>query len=178
MNNITEKNVIALLLARYGYKNLCISNYNMRFWFECDVAMITNSGYFTEFEIKLSKYDYEKDFYKDNIHGNKHVILSDKIKFDFCNTPSRFFFVIPCDLAKKVVIPKHAGLIIFYWRKHYKRKHYLDFKIEINAPRLHNNKSSLKVINDIKDIYRYRYLNLMDKFYSKTKEELENESNI
>lgn len=161
---ITEQHVVKLLLQKYG-QNICISNYNLSGRFECDFAMITRAEYLTEFEIKLSLGDYKQDFYKQNLFGNKHELLSKEVPLH--NKPSRFYFVIPRELIKKIEyqLPKYAGLIEFYRRKCYRGKRYLFLSIIKNAPRLHNRKISKKYIDEIKNIYRYRWMNLMCKFY-------------
>jgi hypothetical protein len=40
---------------------LAVPNFTPRTWYECDLATVTNSGYFHEFEIKLSLSDLRKD---------------------------------------------------------------------------------------------------------------------
>lgn len=65
---------------------------------ECDLLVVTKSGYATEVEIKISRADLKKDSAKN--HGHK----SKKIK--------RLFFAIPEHLAHcHEFIPAHAGIL-------------------------------------------------------------------
>ena len=68
---------------------------------ECDLLIMSKSGYLTEVEIKVSISDLKKDLEK----GHKHE--SNKIKF--------LFFAIPCDLDREEClkyIPERAGVLI------------------------------------------------------------------
>lgn len=66
---------------------------------ECDLLIVTPSGYATEIEIKISKYDLIKDKDKKHRHASK------KIK--------NLYFAIPDYLRdQQEHIPEHAGIII------------------------------------------------------------------
>lgn len=67
---------------------------------ECDLLILTNSGYATEIEIKVSKSDLKADMKK--LHHQGHY--EKKIKY--------LYFAIPEKLEKDIqYIPKHAGII-------------------------------------------------------------------
>lgn len=59
-----------------------VSNKHLINWFECDFMSITKADFITEFEIKISKSDYKRDF-KDKF--TKHLWLEgkrDKVIFE------------------------------------------------------------------------------------------------
>lgn len=67
---------------------------------ECDLLILSNSGYATEVEIKISKSDLKKD--KEKSHGHQ----SDLIK--------RFYFAVPEKISLEFIyehIPERAGVI-------------------------------------------------------------------
>jgi len=52
-----ERALIAEFMRKNRYMTL---NYYFRFY-ECDLLLVTNSGYLTEYEIKVSRGDFFKD---------------------------------------------------------------------------------------------------------------------
>jgi hypothetical protein len=68
---------------------------------ECDLLILTNSGYLTEVEIKVTKADLVADLKKTHAHR------SDKIK--------KLFYALPESVLSrpgvKEIIPAHAGII-------------------------------------------------------------------
>ena len=69
---------------------------------ECDLLMLTPTGYATEIEIKISKADLIKD--KNKLHGHE----SHKIKY--------LYFAIPEYLLKyKEHIPERAGIVVVHY---------------------------------------------------------------
>ena len=67
---------------------------------ECDILSLTKSGYATEVEIKVSKYDLLKDREKGHNHRHNHI--------------ARLFFAVP-ELLEDVAlinIPDRAGLLV------------------------------------------------------------------
>lgn len=66
---------------------------------ECDLLIVSNRGYLTEIEIKISKSDLKKDLEK------RHKHESQKIKY--------LFFAVPKKLESCIdLIPERAGIII------------------------------------------------------------------
>jgi hypothetical protein len=67
---------------------------------ECDVLILSGSGYATEVEIKVSKADLLKDGEKKHHHNH--------------NLIRRFYYAVPKELEQVALetIPDHAGLII------------------------------------------------------------------
>jgi len=90
---------------------------------ECDILIITSSGYAWEVEIKVNKYDLMKD--KNKRHGHN----SEKIKF--------LYFAIPESLlGYQVHIPERAGIIIV---KHYPNAHWQPYRCNrIRKPRVNS----------------------------------------
>lgn len=79
---------------------------------ECDVLSISKSNYIYEYEIKISRADFKKDFIKKkhtNIINEKYtkVIKGETIYL----LPNYFNFVTPKNLIKIDEVPEYAGLI-------------------------------------------------------------------
>lgn len=79
---------------------------------ECDVLSISGSDYIYEYEIKISRNDFKKDFTKEK---HKNIICEKftkvyKTKLTYL-TPNYFNFVTPKDLIKVEEVPEYAGLI-------------------------------------------------------------------
>ena len=93
---------IELLVASYfkWRPNLIIPNVSWgMFHYECDLIVLTQSGYMYEVEIKVSLSDLKKDMEK------KHGHFNEKIKY--------LYFAIPEYLEKhKEYIPDRAGIIV------------------------------------------------------------------
>jgi DNA polymerase III psi subunit len=90
------------LAGFFGYRqNQIVPNVSYGLWIhECDLLIVSKSGYCTEVEIKISISDLKADFKKEHQHKNN------KIKY--------FYYAIPEELKEKALplIPEHAGLII------------------------------------------------------------------
>lgn len=90
------------LAGFFGYRqNQIVPNVSYGLWIhECDLLIVSQAGYCTEVEIKISISDLKADFKKEHQHK------SNKIKY--------FYYAIPEDLKDKALplIPEHAGLII------------------------------------------------------------------
>ena len=79
---------------------------------ECDVISVSKSDYIYEYEIKISRQDFKKDFLKEK-HNH---ILNEKFTyvrkgeqlFRVCNY---FNYVVPKDLISVEEVPEYAGLI-------------------------------------------------------------------
>jgi len=79
---------------------------------ECDVLSISKADYIYEYEIKISRADFKKDFIKE-----KHTFI---INEKYTRTrkgelvyllPNYFNFVVPRDLISVDEVPDYAGLI-------------------------------------------------------------------
>lgn len=93
-----------------GY-DIVIPNFYYHKSYEMDICQITNSGIVVEFEIKVSRSDYFKDFEKGKVsfsNHNKHTLIRDGLLP--CN---RFYFVVPDEMIKPDEVPAYAGLIYY-----------------------------------------------------------------
>lgn len=75
--------------------------------YECDLYKVNyRNGYQTEYEIKVSRADYFKDFKKAaHVLSRKHDLVQQGKR------TNRFFFVVPDGMIKTDEVPAHAGLI-------------------------------------------------------------------
>lgn len=102
-NEITTIDIESIVSRKFGIRqNLIVPNVS---WgldlrlHECDLLILSSSGYATEIEIKVSKSDLIKDSEKS--HGHR----SDLIKY--------LYFAIPSHLAKYIdYIPLRAGIFV------------------------------------------------------------------
>ena len=107
---------------------------------ECDMLSVSQSDYVYEYEIKISKSDFKRDFTKTNKHealreGREPRKSRDgAIRFSI---PNHFYFACPTDLIQLEDIPDYAGLI------------YMDgvnMKYVKKAPLLHNTKADASLM--------------------------------
>jgi hypothetical protein len=120
---------------------ILVPRYTPRGWWECDVAELTEAGYFREYEIKTTRSDFRADkkkmqsFYtreNGSVLKFKHTALAAQDP----KGPSQFFFVTPEGLITVEELPPWAGLI-------YVSKEGLGWpqeRIIKHAPKLHREK--------------------------------------
>lgn len=126
-------------------------NFCFRSWWECDFIRVTRARYFYEYEIKLSYSDYKADAkksfyqYKTKTYENKWESLAKRSK----EGPARFYFVMPDDLANKILpeLPDWAGLIAFRRR----------LRMLKQAPILHRERVSFSAVRQMKQSGYYRF---------------------
>ena len=136
-----SNNLLSSSAIRYLMNNLYVFSNS---W-ESDYLSLTNSGYFYEGEVKISKSDFKADFKKEK----KHLILEsnfNKTQTDNNLCPHYFFYAVPEGLIDVSEVPEYAGLI-------YMIDVYPYYKWVKKSPLLHKEK-----YNDID-------LKLQDKFY-------------
>ncbi len=79
---------------------------------ECDVISISKSDYIYEYEVKISKADFKKDFIKEK---HSHIVNEKYTKTRkgqlMYLLPNYFNFVTPKDLISINDVPDYAGLI-------------------------------------------------------------------
>jgi len=109
---------------------------------ECDVISISKSDYIYEYEVKISRADFKKDFIKEkhtNIINEKYTRVS-KGELVYL-LPNYFNFVTPTNLISIDEVPDYAGLI------------YMDefgkFEIVKKPKLLHKEKANDKFIRQI-----------------------------
>jgi hypothetical protein len=77
---------------------------------ECDVISVSKSDYIYEYEVKISRADYKKDFIKRNILIiNENYTKTRKGELVYL-LPNYFNFVTPRDLITIDEVPDYAGL--------------------------------------------------------------------
>lgn len=79
---------------------------------ECDVISVSKSNYIYEYEIKISRQDFKKDFLKEK-HNH---ILNEKFTYirkgqQLWRVCNYFSYVVPKDLVTVEEVPDYAGLI-------------------------------------------------------------------
>lgn len=79
---------------------------------ECDIISVSKSDYIYEYEIKISRSDFKKDFIKEK---HNHILnekftytIKGELLFRICNY---FNYVVPRDLISIDEVPEYAGLI-------------------------------------------------------------------
>lgn len=103
----------AIVRERFRVGTL-MPNFTPRGWWECDVFELTGAGYFTEYEVKVSRSDFRADSSKARRTyigpvTKKHDMLSARSK----HGPVRFYFCTPVGLIEQKDLPEWAGLIEF-----------------------------------------------------------------
>lgn len=100
----TEKEIIEQLRffmsqPRYKLDNLYV------FGWESDCLLLTRSGYWYEFEVKISRSDFKNDFKNKR---EKHSILS---SVSDTKKPNYFYYIVPEGLVEPNEVPEYAGLL-------------------------------------------------------------------
>jgi hypothetical protein len=104
--------------------NMLIANVSWGFGIhECDVLVITKSGYLYEVEIKVSGSDLKKDADKPHKHESKRI--------------KNLYFAIPYYLEPLIeFVPKRAGVLSFNTKSHWKPKVIREAKSNIEAKKV------------------------------------------
>ena len=105
-----------------------IPNFYLGRW-ECDVFSLLQNGFTYEYEIKVSKIDFKKDFTKTNGSYKKHRLIEEG------HRTNRFYYVCPADLISIEEVPKYVGLIYFNGKR---------LNLIKEAPIIHRNKDLSK----------------------------------
>ena len=99
--SLTSSDIELRLANHFDYrKNLVVPNVYFKGQHECDVLIVTSSGYATEIEIKISVSDFKADFAKGHHHRNAFI--------------KRLYYCVPSDIREKIepMVPADAGLIV------------------------------------------------------------------
>ncbi len=123
MSNVTTRTIhkrLKTLRTHVGYaENVFLYSH------ESDVIMVDYQDRVTEYEVKVSRSDYNADFKKTEKH------MKFKTLHDVSDIPNEFYYVCPDGMITEDQIPEYAGLI-------YARGTYL-VQIKRASP-LHNEK--------------------------------------
>jgi len=164
-----------------GKQNFMVSNKHLHAWHECDFISISKADYLTEYEIKVSKSDYKRDFIAKKVkhawfegkrNGDILIESSETLKETIVDQftpnfmgiqqtvdmtpyrgPNYFYYICPENLIALEEIPDYAGLI--YVADYNKRVGKLTFIKK--APILHKNKTQDDVKMNIMTRYMYEY---------------------
>ncbi len=98
--------------------------------YEADVLSVSKAGFSYEFEVKLSRSDFRKDF---THKSGKHAIYQNGSP-GYC--PNHFFFVCPANIIEPESVPDYAGLLYIL------NLEMALFRVILDAPKIHNHKLS------------------------------------
>lgn len=129
----TEREIVESLRRSRWQDHMVMPNFTPPDWWECDLFVLTRSGYFWEFEVKLTRSDFLRDAEKSReIRGTgRHVPVDPAIarfpgqtrwvcdvekKHDLLargdpRGPQKFFYVAPLGVLNAADMPAWAGLI-------------------------------------------------------------------
>ena len=178
---MNEQNAIYILAQRRYAANLCVPRYTPRGWWECDLFEVTATGFFREYEVKLTVADFKADAKKvsqrflgyDEAGSGYKRQYADERKHDFLvqassRGPSRFWYVTPERLLKPEMLPSWAGLIELWTHTRrtvsgapcgdYVREHEI-----VKAPQLHREKIDPKITEHARGVCYYRMHDLMQR---------------
>ena len=137
------------VMAKGHYIAIPNVSWSWLYW-EADLISITKSFYMYEYEIKISRADFEKDFVKPKHRRLKRCAKGQRI-------PNYFVYVAPIK-AIPLCIPSYAGLIEV--RQDTRYRHRINF-IEIKKPeKIHGIKQDLKSINTMLRTVTFKYWDL------------------
>lgn len=159
------------MMADIIIKDLCgksfpvfLTTYNGQGMDECDVFGINRNGYSYEFEIKMSRSDFQAEF-RNKIHKHKKLNNRDAVKVydewkngkrtgekcELIQIPNRYFFVCPKGLILPNEVPEYAGLIYVY-------NNPISLKEVKPAKLLHRNKANIKMYERAASILSQRII--------------------
>lgn len=127
---------------KYRIENLYVFNW------ESDLLFLTQSGYWYEIEIKISRSDFFNDFKKEYGGTKKSDILRSPDRM----SPNYFYYAVPKGLVSSDEIPSYAGLI---------EVSSIGWNIKVKAPKL-------------RDKFKLPDHWLVDKFYHNWRHEITN----
>lgn len=144
--NEIQKNLIDF--ARGHAYDIVLCNYYFGSY-EMDVFKLNDKRWITEYEIKISRSDFKRDFSKSR---NKYLYEDDFRNYTTVTTkkhdelltgeckPNRFYFVVPYGLIDVKELPAHCGLIYYKDGR---------FTIVKSAKLLHRNPQPIEVYKGI-----------------------------
>lgn len=143
---------------------LAVPNFTPLNWWECDMWSLSKSGYWSEYEIKLTVADFNKDREKReqplgrwDRHTKSYSKVPERVKHDLLASgsvdgPSRFWYLLPESVLSKVTVPPWAGVReIVHWKGR------TGLRIRQMAPQLHRQKCSEQIIATVKTAFFYRF---------------------
>lgn len=164
MSKITAYNIQRrLILDAYYRGSFTCPNYTPKDWWECDLMELRKSGFWVEYEVKLSradfmadrrkierKFDYNFGEYRER---NKHICLDSGMP---CG-PNYFWFVVPHGMIRLDDVPRWAGLQWATEESYLPSQFPVNCKVVKRAPRLHIGKIEDAVRNHLLRTYYHRF---------------------
>jgi hypothetical protein len=142
-DNSSSKNIessLVVYLYEKGYSPIS-THFTGNGLAECDVIAISKSDLIYEYEVKISRSDFKKDFIKEKhsqmIEGN----FIKEGKETLYLTSNHYYFVVPKGLISVEEVPNYAGLMYF--------NEDLSFEIIKKSPLLHKTKADDKFIRKL-----------------------------
>lgn len=149
-----------------------LPRYTPRNWWECDVFELTRSGYFREYEVKLTLADFEKDAEKRREIWSAGVRIGQTPSWEAKHAllaagdprgPAEFFFVTPVGLIDPARLPTWAGLIELHDQgEGHRPTHRWHPATTVRAPRLHKVKADPKIHEHAMSVCYYRLHTALD----------------
>lgn len=119
-----EREAIKQLVRWLPSGNVYMPRFAPGDWWENDLCAVTRAGYWTEFEVKLTRQDFLKDKGKDRSKWEgkwPDMVKKVEMKHDLLATtetgPARFYYAVREGIATEADMPAWAGLLVFYWQK-------------------------------------------------------------
>jgi hypothetical protein len=168
--HLTEQLIQRLIMHRIYNTSFVLPNHTPHPWNECDVFQITSSGYFREYEIKLTLSDFKHDRTKKCYGSTKHTLLSQGSPLG----PNQFYFVTPPGLLfptpqpqgnPAAVLPQWAGLFEVVTAHGW-----VGLNEVVRAPRLHKHKFDERRLERAKRLPYWRMHRLL-KTHCKVRDE-------
>ncbi len=112
VKGLTERRIQVALYRQFS-PDLLVPNVAVSGW-EADLVRLTSSGLLHEFEIKVTRSDYRKDFAGKSVaKWVRRRALAERWERapDLAPTPNRFWYVTPAGLLTVEELPDYAGLL-------------------------------------------------------------------
>lgn len=158
---------IQLIIIKHWYKsnNLILPNICLGYG-EADVFRLTRAGYSTEFEIKITRQDFNNDKNKRHKHEIYNTVFKDiplatNVPKSKKGIPNYFAYVVPCQISLTVAdVPEYAGLYVVTDKRGLEQLKY--------PPCLHKEKHSdywvEKIARSLNAKYLYHYFYHLEKY--------------
>lgn len=135
-------------------REIVMPNYTPEGWWECDVLSVSDAQYATEFEVKISRADFFRDFGKEKRQGDSIMAKHDRLMLDN-RIITEFWFAMPAHMVAVRDIPQYAG-VIYFWRDDYG---VVNGRAVRNAQRFNEARISLAEIDRIRRNAHFRFIN-------------------
>lgn len=160
---VTANEIQSAILRSIRFPNKVVFNCCPKWWYECDVIELRKSGFWIEYEVKISRADFFADFRKgakpEEFKQHYGLPKHERFRMGCTECPNEFVYVVPYNLVQPEEVPEYAGL----W--YYVGEDALpSTRIEVikSAPKIHSMKDPriLEKVADsmskqLRDYYKY-----------------------